>query len=238
MSIKDNSNRARIVIVMFWVFVVINIIAIISSLFEYNLLQRAKDGANISMNEAQLNDVRQNYIKVVSLLIYIALIVLFINWFRRAYSNLQRLQIKTKYKDRMAIWSFFIPILNLQWPFEIMEEIWQKSIAHITYFKPDNNLNPNSTFIGIWWIVLLISNFAGNITSRLFGNGENIDELMQASIANMAFNFLVIISALLAIYVINKVSNIEDMLKSTVEEHKEAEIDQKSKYHEEYYDNR
>ncbi|AFM04397.1 hypothetical protein Fleli_2013 [Bernardetia litoralis DSM 6794] len=52
--------------------------------------------------------------------------VLFLMWFRRAYKNIQIIGYETKHTDGWAVGGFFVPILAIYYPYNIMTEIWQK----------------------------------------------------------------------------------------------------------------
>jgi hypothetical protein len=125
LEIWDNSKRAKNLMIVFWVLIGLTVIGLFTGYNELQILKNAQIGEYISEQEANTSDLIQGIIGLLQLGIYIASVVLFLNWFRRAYGNLHRLGIKyLKQKESMAVWSWFIPFINLFRPVQIMNEIW------------------------------------------------------------------------------------------------------------------
>lgn len=57
--------------------------------------------------------------------------ILFIQWFYRAYKNLQIGNIKQQHRPSMAIWWFIIPVINFWYPFRIMQELVGKMSQYV-----------------------------------------------------------------------------------------------------------
>jgi Domain of unknown function (DUF4328) len=85
--LKNNSQRARAVYIMFTALFLINIVAVISNFMQLNLLKDAAAG-NLNQQAAEANDIRVSIVAIVNLAALICTIVFFIMWFRRAYNNL------------------------------------------------------------------------------------------------------------------------------------------------------
>lgn len=58
---------------------------------QYNLIDRIAHGGEYTMEEADLNDLREMVIGILYVIAYIVSAVTFIQWFRRAYYNLHLL---------------------------------------------------------------------------------------------------------------------------------------------------
>jgi len=87
-TLKANDQRSKIVIILLWIVMVIEIVSLISNYFEWNLIQKAALGNYISYEEASANDTRQQIIAIIYMIAYTISAVTFILWFRRAYYNL------------------------------------------------------------------------------------------------------------------------------------------------------
>lgn len=72
------------------------ILNIISSYLQYELLLDMKNGSLITEAEMTSNDLREGALGLLSLALQITSVVTFIIWFRRAYYNLGQFD-KTKY---------------------------------------------------------------------------------------------------------------------------------------------
>ncbi len=92
-EIWDNSKRAKTVMTIFWILTGLTVIGIVSGYFELEILKNAQQGEFISDEEANASDTRQMIIGILQTGLYIASIVVFLNWFRRAYGNLHRIGI-------------------------------------------------------------------------------------------------------------------------------------------------
>jgi hypothetical protein len=210
--VRDNSQRAKNVILIFWIFFGLTIIFIGSSFLERNLLLRATDG-NITPDEANSNDLRQRIIGISELLLHIVLIVYFIMWFRRAYFNLHSLGFYLRYTEGWAAGAWFVPFMNLYAPFKIMREIWDNTQMRAQQGSEDIVLKP-STLVGVWWFLWIVTNIAGNIYSRLELQGEHtISDLISLNTTSIVLNVIDLANVFLIITIIQRVSVFEEQLK-------------------------
>jgi hypothetical protein len=210
--VRDNSQRAKNVILIFWIFFGLTIIFIGSSFLERNLLLRATDG-NITPDEANSNDLRQRIIGISELLLHIVLIVYFIMWFRRAYFNLHSLGFYLRYTEGWAAGAWFVPFMNLYAPFKIMREIWDNTQMRAQQGSEDIVLKP-STLVGVWWFLWIVTNIAGNIYSRLELQGEHtISDLISLNTTSIVLNVIDLANVFLIITIIHQVSVFEEQLK-------------------------
>jgi hypothetical protein len=210
--VRDNSQRAKNVILIFWIFFGLTIIFIGSSFLERNLLLRAADG-NITPDEANSNDLRQRIIGISELLLHIVLIVYFIMWFRRAYFNLHSLGFYLRYTEGWAAGAWFVPFMNLYAPFKIMREIWDNTQMRAQQGSEDIVLKP-STLLGVWWFLWIVTNIAGNIYSRLELQGEHtISDLISLNTTSIVLNVIDLANVFLIITIIQRVSVFEEQLK-------------------------
>lgn len=211
--LKDNSKRARILISVFWLICGLNIIAIISGYFEIKLLESMQSGTSVSSSEADMNDLRQAIIGMTQFAAFILCVVVFLNWFRRAYGNLHRIAPHVpEHSEKTAVWSFFVPILNLFRPYTIMKEIWLKSQRQILERKEDFIVNTSTALIGLWWALYLVSSFVSNFAGRSVLRAETVDDYLLSSQAYFISDIIEIPAALTAILVVWKVSAIETTL--------------------------
>ena len=129
--------------------------------------------------------------------IHIILGVFFIRWFRRAYKNLARIGIYLKNNDDWAVWSWFIPIVNLWEPWKLMVEIWNKTKKVLV---DSNLLSPSHHKVGIvnWWWALYIT--------RWFGH------LILADVSGLFHLILELVSTYAAIVLIKRYSLMEQLL--------------------------
>lgn len=72
--------------------------------------------------------------------------IIFLQWFYRAYKNLQVANIKNQHRPSMAIWWCIIPIINLWYPFRIMQEL---AVKMSEYIEIESSSIRNTIYY--WW---------------------------------------------------------------------------------------
>jgi hypothetical protein len=167
-TLKPNEQRSKNAITLIWIVLTVEIIACISNYFQVNLLQSVLNGGFISDADADSNDTRQQLIAILFLIVYITSAVTFIQWFRRAYFNLHILVKGLSNTEGWAAGAWFVPIVSLFKPYQIMSEMSEKTKALIS--KNDLASEPiktSSNTIGLWWALFIINNISGQISFRL-----------------------------------------------------------------------
>jgi uncharacterized protein DUF4328 len=213
--LKNNSERGKNIIIAFWFLFAISFISTISTYFEYELLAKARTG-NVSLSEATANDTRQRIIGLAEILMRIVVVVLFIMWLRRAYYNIRRLGFNTRYTDGWAAGAWFVPIMNLYAPYQIVKEVWDN-----TQFKAQqNSTNPThktSTIIGVWWFLWIVSSIIGNFYVRLaFNSNRSLEDSISLDKSDIIIGALDLISMFLIIEIIQKIRKFESEMNDAI----------------------
>ena len=103
------------------------------------------------------------FVRVIDLLAFIAMGVVFIVWTHRVYRNLVRLGAPHRHGTGWAIGSWVTPIVNLWWPKQVLVDMWRGSAP--AGGPPDER----SDLLGAWWSVYIASSVVG----LLFANDES-----------------------------------------------------------------
>ncbi|MDJ1504824.1 DUF4328 domain-containing protein [Xanthocytophaga agilis] len=197
--ILDNSDRARHAVLFFWVYSVV-ILAFIGTkcvlLWEVNELQTR---GNVSDTLTNVYNWISPLVSLSTFAIFIAVIIVFIQWFRRAYHNLQRGGNYIENSEGAAAWYWFIPILNFSRPYKIMKEIWYETQGTYTSDLKSHGI------LRVWWILFLLSNFRFEI--NVSGKSES---LMRNTIIDISRGIITIPAILIAIYVVKQVASFEE----------------------------
>lgn len=196
-------------IVLIWAVLVAEVLAFFSSYLQYDLLQAASSGF-ISEEAAAANDAREQAMGGIYFLLFVGSGFAFLLWFRRAYYNLQQRTGNASFTDGWAVGSWFVPILCLFRPYQIMRELYQDSRMLLT--KTGHEFPLKTTYLGSWWALWIFSNFLGQILMRSYLNTESVDELTNATIASMLGNVVGIPLALITIKVIKDYARAERLL--------------------------
>jgi hypothetical protein len=211
-KLKPNEKRAKTAIMLIWIVLAIEIISLISSYFQFNLLQSAANGQTISMETAAANDVRERIIGLIYIIAYIISAITFIKWFRRAYFNLHQKVYHLSESEGWAAGCWFIPILYLYKPYQLMKELYVETEMLLTRKGLSHIETITTKFLGWWWALWIINNIIGQIIFRASLKAETITELTDLTIANIISDIIVIPLALITVKVIKDYSNVEPML--------------------------
>jgi len=127
----------------------------------------------------------------------------FLFWLYKSYKNLSVLcQIPAKFSPVWAVAWFFIPILNLYKPYQVMLELWQQTFAQDT--RQNFAVKHGPRIIQLWWL----TNVANQITSFMTnGAADQVKTITNQSFAEVAHQYLplmqfITLSSLLSLLVI------------------------------------
>lgn len=209
--LKPNEQRSKNAILLIWIVLTIEIITCVSNYFQLNLLQTILDGGFISPMEADSNDTRQQMIAIVFLIAYIISAVTFIQWFRRAYFNLHTLVKGLSNTEGWAAGAWFVPIVSLFKPYQIMSEMSEKTKGLIKKHDLNSGFNDNSSSsVGIWWALFIINNIVGQIIFRL--PIDTVEEIIVSTNVDMYSVLIQIPLAIITVKMIKEHSALESLL--------------------------
>jgi hypothetical protein len=210
-TLKPNGQRAKNAMIILWIVLGMEIITFISDYFQYDLLQRAKNLAPITSLEVAANDFRVKIVTVVYLIVYIVCVVMFIQWFRRAYYNLHVKVPNLLFTDGWAAGSWFVPIMHLYRPYQIMRELHEETID-LCEKKKVSSLGLSTDLLGWWWFSWIVSSALGRIAGQISNGAESISQLENSTLAGMIHSVFNIPLTLLILKIIYDYSKVEPIL--------------------------
>lgn len=208
-TILSNQDRARLVLIVFYVNILLILVFAGAEWWQANLIE----SADLNTETAEQSDL------IVGLAAFgfiggmIASAVVFILWFRRAYANLERLenpQSILRYSEGWAAGAWFIPFMNLVRPYTIMKEIWNGTQTNIPGKMEREGLK-DASLVGWWWAAWITYNIISNVTSRM-GGDQQIEDIAFGLRAGAIGSLLAIPAALLAIRMVQQTSIFEQEL--------------------------
>jgi hypothetical protein len=195
-SYEPLDGQRRAVNVVFTALVAISIVACVFDVLEIQLMDRIVAGDTITEAEATANDNRQGATGVIQFAAYVAGAIVFIRWLRAAYRNTDVVAPgKRRYGHGWAIGSWFVPILNLWRPKQIVNDVWWAG----GYDRRD--AEPGALLV-YWWTAFLISGWAGNIAMRGLFDDQTPQDLRDSSVALAISDGIDVFGAILAILVV------------------------------------
>jgi len=218
-SLDASSFRQRARIATFCLGAVI-VTDVVSMFGDYSLLQFVNDVANgLPASDERANSV-DSYNRAAGSLQLLALLlsaIFFCRWFHRAHGNLSTLGItELKYTPGWAVGGFFVPFLNLVRPYQVMSEVWKRSMELWTE-RPSAHIraNPPRDLVGLWWAGFLLTSFAGNLSGQLMLRAEGLDQIRIAASVTLVANLVDIPAAIVAMLLLGAVTRLQTALLTT-----------------------
>ena len=207
--IRDNSQRAQNVIYALVATGIVNIISIGFGLYE-NTIYETYETEFYSEDFLNNLDLALISLSVVQIAVFLATIVVFIMWFRRAYGNLIRIDIPMQYMESGVVWGFFIPFVNWVRPITTAKEMYLKSQRTI---KGSSEMNDDVSFVYLWWLSYLSGGLFANIVSRIYRDAITLEEIIQANTLYIYADIWDTVAVIFAILFVRKMAKTEQELK-------------------------
>jgi hypothetical protein len=88
----------------------------------------------------------------------VVLVPAFIGWFTRSYRNLPVLGVRgLRFAPRWALWSWFVPLVNLVVPKELTDDLYRGSDPDVPLLSSSWRRHTVPLHVGAWWVGLLCS---------------------------------------------------------------------------------
>jgi hypothetical protein len=186
--------------------VFLDIVALGSNYLQYTLATRLLHGEQLAAPQIDGNDIRQQFVGIVHLLLFVVTAIVFLCWFHRVHANLQPLKSPDlSYTSGWAVGFWFVPLLNLCRPVQIAQVIWQNSDPETVERDGVAGRAGKSALIGVWWAMWIISNITSNIAVRSTWAVQSPEGLGIATQISMVADALSVVAGLLALAVVSAI---------------------------------
>jgi hypothetical protein len=194
-------------VILLGVSVALEVLGVYSGLSGVSLVDRVTRGEVVGLVEdAMAQDNRDLFLAVTGLIGYVAAGIAFIVWFHAAYGNLPHLGIQRfRFGRGYPIGCWFIPIINLVRPKQIMDDIWRGSDPS----RPevvDATEGRVPAVVHWWWAFFILAGVAGNVAFQLGKGAQLLPEIRSAYVADAVSSGLSIAAGVLAMVVVRGVS--------------------------------
>ncbi len=163
---------------LFYLYLIFTLGKVIANLWEYALIQKILSYEGNFESSVTGLTVFQTIISILQGLTGLFIIFYFIRWFYHSHLILQEDEniYYLNHNSSSAIWSWFVPVINLILPYLIMREnyeTWRE-------LKTDSSNRPDNTVIS-WWIILISSTVAGYFGIGVFEgiNSPNLEKYIN-----------------------------------------------------------
>ena len=198
-------SRARLVTVFFWIYVAISAVAVLAGVTAPMI------GVNFNSDEtlpaeATLLGSAVLLLFGIALILYVVVLIVctivFLMWLYRARRNLPALGSgDVRWSPGWSIAWWFIPIMSLFRPSQVVKETWQASDPESF---PVWRREPPPAIYGWWWGLFLVYGIASNASdSTSAGGTAGFD---AAALIDLAFLIIGIGSALCTIYIVRDIT--------------------------------
>ncbi len=203
-AIRPNLKRAKLAQLFIWLVMALDIISIFSSYLQYNLLKSLQNNEEVTDQMLNSNDTREQIIGILYLIVFIISAVTFIQWFRRAYFNLN-IRTNCNHSEGWAAGSWFVPIISLYRPYQIMKEMWDKT-TNLIKSKTSDYAENSTMIIGLWWTLWIVSNYIGKYVLKSAFKAETIENFLNSTIGDMTMSIIGIPLAIFTVMIIKSYS--------------------------------
>jgi hypothetical protein len=211
LEVKPNNERSRILLLLIWIVLALEIISIFSNVLQYNLLQTVSNGEEVTNEAAKANDLRVQIIAIVFFITYIISAIAFIMWFRRAYYNLHQKVRALSFTEGWAAGCWFVPFVNLYRPYQIMKEMYEETKGYLKSESLDCDLS--TRFLGAWWILWIANGTLGQVIFRLSRHAHTLPKVITLTTLSIISSVLGIGLALVTVRVIRDYAKVEGLLR-------------------------
>jgi hypothetical protein len=195
-------GRERAVVLMLCAVIVIDLVAVASTIAELRLLDRIEAGEAVADAELDDNDQRQMAVGLVQTILLVATAVCFIRWLRLAYRNADVLAPGLRrYGHGWAIGAWFVPVLNLWRPKKIVNDVWRAG---------DPSGAPHAArlpaLLNLWWAGWILTSVLAQVAARLAFRQDTLEELRTVDAWYIASDATDVVVALLALLVVRRIT--------------------------------
>jgi hypothetical protein len=186
-----------------------NLVALWADTIQLGLVTDIRDGQRVGLEELTESDDRVATAGLLQAGAYLACVVGFLIWYGRAYRNLARLGAGgLRWGKRAVIVYWFVPILNLFRPKQVVNDIWRASdpgLPAVANYWRDQRV---PALLHWWWALWLISSFVSNIFfRRSLDAADSPSELVSIATSYVVIDVIEIVPAVLAMLVVRKIAN-------------------------------
>jgi len=201
-DVERLSKRATLVKIGLLAVSVVMLFTVWVSFQDLDLLDQWKAGRFPSEAAWDRVDTLIVYSNMAALVVGLFTLVVFLLWLHLAYSNFSNeTGGKTRFSPAWAVGGFFVPIVNLVRPFQVVSELAQH----------DDIRGPRTVpaFVSRWWPLLLIAKISGAVVGSGGETAETIEDAIIWDWLGIASNATRIAAAVAAWFVVDHVTNLQ-----------------------------
>jgi len=197
---RNSGTLTRWLVILLSVNVAVASISAASGLIDVALWRDFLSGIELTPEQGELHELRQQIVAIPYVVETFALMVVFCMWIHRANYNARQLgAVDMKFTPGWAVGWYFIPIYFLWKPYQAMKEIWQASSNPARWHD-----EPCGSILPLWWTSFLLSNVVMIAAARF--SGEFQPEMMvKGGLLAVAGDAIEVVSSLIAVVLVRQI---------------------------------
>jgi hypothetical protein len=193
----DPAGLTKLLQRLLWISVAIACIALIDDVVEFVQVQVGQ----MSPDQVATNDPIQGVVGLLQSGLGIVTGITFLKWIYRAYKNIQGFGAEgLRFSPGWAVGYYFIPILSLIRPVQVMSEIWRASDDPRDWAR-----RPGSWVIVVWWTLFLIYTGVTQISLEIALQASTSDQWTLAAVLAIAGDLFSIPLSIAALRLVTEV---------------------------------
>ena len=209
---KPSWTRARIAIIVIWILLTLNIVSLIFSIFELDLAIKLINGIKVNDSTIDSYDFLDSLISLAVFGFYIVSAFTFLNWFASAYLDLLDRIPNLSGTNTQLILSWFIPIINLYRPFELMKEMFRRSQDLLIEKRFISDKIFKMSLLSWWWNLWIFDNLLILIKRNFLLPERSNEEFIIGICLRIFENTIYIPLVISTVKVIRNYGNVECMI--------------------------
>jgi len=185
--------RARPVVGLLAATIGLDVVAAAADGWNWSLLRALDRGDAVSDGTAHLSDAFVSVLGIAQFLLLFATAIYFVQWFKRAYDDVDALGANRRFRGGWAIWGWFVPVLNLWRPRQIATELWHGGAR---------DFEPVPALVNWWWGAWIVSTWADNVVFRTSFSDPTTSEL--AAVISDATDLVAAVLAILVVRLLTR----------------------------------
>lgn len=214
-SVKSASVRGKWVMGLLIACVIVDVAGILTGWLQLDFLTRVADGVEVSESEAGMNDALYAGVGILQMLLLLATAVTWFVWLDASYKNLRLVGSgTTKFTSGWVIGYWFIPVVNLFRPYQIIKELWLRSKDRNEHATIDTHTSP--LLVAGWWLVWIVSGVVGRIFFRESLAAEDLASFVASTKSGILSDGVGVLAGLLALLVVRDINVFQRQWRSRI----------------------
>jgi Domain of unknown function (DUF4328) len=182
---------------LLWISVLVACIALIDDVVEFVEVQIGQ----LTPDQVANNDPIQGIVGLLQSGLGIVTGITFLKWIYRAYKNIQGFGAEgLRFSPGWAVGYYFIPILSLIRPVQVMSEIWRASDDPRNWRR-----RPGSWLIASWWTLFLVYTGVTQVSLEIAFQASTNDQWTLAAVIAILGDFFAIPLSIAALRLVTEV---------------------------------